>query len=178
METVKSKQNSAYKTLKEEFGYTNVMQAPRIEKVIISTGVGKTRADKRKMQIVEEQLTLIAGQKVFERPAKKSIASFKVREGQLAGFQATLRGQRMFGFLDKLINIALPRTRDFRGINSTVDAMGNYTLGIKENTIFPETADQDIKDVFGFAITIVTSSKNPKETQAFLKHIGLPFKKA
>lgn len=178
METVKSKQNSAYKTLKEEFGYTNVMQAPRIQKVIISTGVGKTRADKRKMEIVEKQFTLIAGQKVFERPAKKSIASFKVREGQLAGFQATLRGPRMFGFLDKLINIALPRTRDFRGINSTVDAMGNYTLGIKENTIFPETADQDIKDVFGFAITIVTTSKNPKETQAFLKHIGLPFKKA
>jgi large subunit ribosomal protein L5 len=178
METVKTKQNSAYKALKEEFGYTNVMQSPRLHKVIISTGVGKTRADKRKMEIVEKQLTLIAGQKVFERPAKKSIASFKVREGQLAGFQATLRGPRMYGFLDKLINIALPRTRDFRGINSTMDAMGNYTLGIKENTIFPETADQDIKDVFGFAVTIVTTSNDPKQTKAFLTHLGFPFKKA
>lgn len=177
MQTVKEKQNTAYSALKDEFGYTNVMQAPRIQKVILSTGVGKTRADKRKMDIVEEQLTRIAGQKVFERPSKKSIASFKVREGQLAGYQATLRGPRMYAFLDKLINVALPRTRDFRGINSNMDAMGNYTLGIKENTIFPETADQDIKDVFGFAVTVVTTSQNPAETKAFLAHLGFPFKK-
>ncbi|MEY2641316.1 MAG: hypothetical protein RL150_709 [Candidatus Parcubacteria bacterium] len=177
MQTVKEKQNTAFKALKDEFGYTNVMQAPRIQKVVISTGVGKTRADKRKMEIVEDQLTRIAGQKVFERPAKKSIASFKVREGQLAGYQATLRGPRMYAFLDKLINVALPRTRDFRGINSTMDAMGNYTLGIKENTIFPETADQDIKDVFGLAITVVTTSQEAAETKAFLAHLGFPFKK-
>jgi len=178
METVKEKQNKVYEALKDQFGYTNVMQAPRLEKVILSTGVGKTRADKRKMEIVEKQLGLIAGQKMLERVAKKSIASFKVREGQLAGFQATLRGPRMYGFLDKLINIALPRTRDFRGINATMDAMGNYTLGIKENTIFPETADQDIKDVFGFAVTIVTTSNSPEETKAFLEYLGFPFKKA
>lgn len=176
MQTVKEKQNTAFKELKDTFGYKNIMQSPRLVKVVVSSGVGKQKADTKKMELIAKRLTDITGQKVSERPAKKSIATFKVREGQLSGYQITIRGPRMFGFLDKLINVSLPRTRDFRGLPSKVDAMGNYTIGIKENTIFPETADQDIKDVFGLAITIVTTSKNPKETEAFLRHLGFPLK--
>ena len=176
MQTVKEKQNNAFEVLKTEFGYKNVMQSPKILKVVVSTGVGKQRADSKKMDLIAKRLTDITGQKVSERPAKKSIATFKVREGQLSGYQVTLRGNRMYGFLDKLINVSLPRTKDFRGISPKVDAMGNYTLGIKENTICPEIADQDIKDVFGLSITIVTTSSNPKETQAFLRHLGFPLK--
>jgi len=177
METMKQKQDTAFTALKEEFGYTNVMQSPRIQKVVISTGVGKMRPDKRKVELVAEQLGKIAGQKVAIRPAKKSIAAFKVRDGQLSGYQVTLRGSRMYGFLDKLVNIALPRTRDFRGISGKMDEMGNYTLGIKENTIFPETADQDIRDMFGLAVTIVTTAGSAKEAKAFFTHLGFPFKK-
>lgn len=176
MQTVKEKQNNAFETLKSEFGYKNKMQSPRLVKVVVSTGVGKQRADSRKMDLIAKRLSDITGQKASERAAKKSIASFKVREGQLSGYQVTIRGNRMYGFLDKLINVALPRTRDFRGLSPKVDAMGNYTMGIKENTIFPETADQDIKDVFGLAITVVTTSKKPAETKAFLKHLGFPLK--
>ena len=177
MESVKDKQNKAFEALKDEFGYKNKMQAPRLQKVIVSVGVGKTRPDKRKTELIAEKLGVITGQKVAARPAKKSIASFKVREGQLAGYQVTLRGKRMFTFLDKLINISLPRTRDFRGLKTTVDDMGNYSIGIKENAIFPETADQDVKDTFGMSITIVLSSKDKDETRAFLRHIGMPLKK-
>ena len=177
MESVKDKQEKTFEALKDKFGYTNKMQAPKIEKVVVSVGVGKTRADKRKTKVIAEKLAEITGQKASERPAKKSIASFKVREGQLSGYQVTLRGKRMVSFLDKLINVSLPRTRDFRGIHSNVDEMGNYSLGIKESTIFPETADQDLKDVFGMSITVVTTSKKPEETVAFLSHLGFPFKK-
>lgn len=176
MQTVKEKQNKAFEAMKETFGYKNPMQAPRILKVIVSTGVGKQRADSRKMELIAKRLTDITGQKASERPAKKSIATFKVREGQLSGYKVTIRGSRMFGFLDKMLNVSIPRTRDFRGLSPKVDDMGNYTLGIKENVIFPETADQDIKDVFGLAVTIVTTSKSKEETKAFLKHVGFPFK--
>ena len=176
MQTVKEKQNSAFESLKGEFGYKNKMQAPRLVKVVVSTGVGKQRADSRKKEIIAKRLSDITGQEASERPAKKSIATFKVREGQLSGYQVTIRGNRMYTFLDKLINVALPRTRDFRGISPKVDEMGNYTIGIKENTIFPETADQDIKDVFGIAVTVVTTSSNPAQTQAFLRHLGFPLR--
>lgn len=176
MQTVKEKQNNAFETLKAEFGYKNKMQAPRLVKVIVSTGVGKQRADSRKMELIAKRLSDITGQKASERPAKKSIATFKVREGQLSGYQVTIRGNRMYSFLDKLVNVALPRTKDFRGLSPKVDEMGNYTIGIKENTIFPETADQDIKDVFGLAITVVTTSSEPAQTQAFLRHLGFPLK--
>ncbi len=176
MQTVKEKQNNAFESLKTDFEYKNKMQSPRLVKVVISTGVGKQRADSRKMELIAKRLSDITGQKASEREAKKSIASFKVREGQLSGYQVTIRGSRMYSFLDKLINVSLPRTRDFRGISSKMDAMGNYTMGIKENTIFPETADQDIKDVFGLAITVVTTSNTEAETKAFLKHLGFPLK--
>jgi len=177
MKTMKETLSTTYDALKGELGYTNVMQAPRIVKVVVSTGVGKIQ-DKQKIKLIEDRLAKITGQKTSPRPAKKSIASFKLREGDIIGYQATLRGPRMHDFLYKLIHLALPQTRDFRGLKvSAIDEMGNYSLGIKEHTIFPETADEDIKDVFGFAITIVTTAKTKKEAEALLRHVGLPLKK-
>lgn len=173
----KEKQKNAFKALKESQGYENVMRAPRIVKVVVSSGTGKAK-DKNRNQLVSERMTRIVGQKPSARAAKVSIAQFKLREGDVIGFQATLRGERMYSFLDKLIHIALPRTRDFRGIAETaVDDMGNMTIGIKENTIFPETSDEDLKDVFGLAVTIVTTAKSKKEALEFFKYLGVPFKK-
>ena len=177
MKSVTQKEKEAYKFLKETFGYKNIMQSPRIEKVVINCGVGSV-SDKKKLEAIAKKLSLITGQKPSTQNAKKSIAGFKVREGQLSGYKTTLRGAKAKNFLDKLINIVLPRTRDFRGLaKSSVDEMGNYSIGIKDNTIFPETADQDIKDAFGLAVTVVLSSKQKDETLAFLEFIGLPFKK-
>jgi len=168
---------AAFDTLKETFKYTNVMQAPRIEKVIVSTGVGKID-DKKRIELIQDRLAQITGQKASARPAKQSIAQFKPREGDIVGYQVTLRGARMNLFLDKLIHVALPQTRDFRGLKATaIDEMGNITLGLKEHTIFPETVDEDIKDVFGLAITIVTTASTKEEAEALLRHIGLPLKK-
>lgn len=177
MESTKTKTASAFEALKKEFGYTNKMQAPKINKLVVSAGVGSIK-DKKKIELVADRLSKITGQKPVKKGAKVSIASFKTRQGDIVGMQVTLRGQRMYDFLDKLINIAIPRTKDFRGIGTTgVDGMGNYTLGIKENTIFPESSDEELKDVFGLAVTVVTNIKNPKETKAFLTHLGFPFKK-
>ena len=150
------------------------MQSPRIQKVVISTGVGKKR-DKKQLELIEDRLAKITGQKPAPRAARLSIASFKVREGDTVGLQTTLRGARMYDFLDKLIHIALPRTRDFRSLSpKVIDDMGNITIGIKEHTIFPETSDEDLKDVFGLAITVVTSAKSKAEAEAFFRHLGLP----
>jgi large subunit ribosomal protein L5 len=174
METTLTKIKSAYTALKGEFGYTNVMQAPKVEKIVVSIGTGRV-SDKQKEALIRDRLALITGQKPSPRPAKQSIASFKLREGEIIGYQVTMRGARMQHFLEKLISIALPQTRDFRGLRTTsIDEMGNITLGIKEHTIFPECADEEIKDVFSLAITIVTTAKNKKEAEAFLRHIGLP----
>lgn len=177
MMLTKQKQQTAFEALSAEQGYKNRMRAPRILKVVVSSGTGKAK-DKKRNELVADKLALITGQKASARPAKVSIAQFKMREGDIVGFQVTLRGARMFDFLDKLIHIALPRTRDFRGVNeSTVDEMGNMTIGIKENTIFPETSDEDLKDVFGLAITVVTTAKTKTEALAFFRHLGVPFKK-
>lgn len=158
-------------------GYKNPMQFPRIMKVIVSSGVGSFK-DKAKFKVVEDRLMRITGQKAAPRGAKVSIATFKSREGDVVGYQVTLRGARMYEFLDRLVHIALPRTKDFRGISPTAaDEMGNYTLGIKEHTIFPEASDEDLKDVFGLAVTIVTTAKSKEELIAFLTHLGFPFKK-
>ncbi len=170
MQTLKEK-------IREMKGYKNLMQKPRITKVVVSTGVGSFK-DKNKNKIVEDRLSRITGQKASPRGAKISIASFKSRTGDVVGYQVTLRGQRMHDFLEKLVHIALPRTKDFRGIPRTsADEMGNYTLGIKENTIFPECSDEELKDVFGLAITIVTTAKSKEEVVKFLTHLGFPFKK-
>jgi large subunit ribosomal protein L5 len=174
MSITKQRQQTAYPALTEAFGYTSSMQGPRIEKVIVSSGVGKKR-DKKQVELIMDRLSRITGQKAATRGARVSIASFKVRQGDTVGLQITLRGSRMYDFLDKLIHIALPRTRDFRGLSPrAIDAMGNLTIGIKEHTIFPETSDEDLKDVFGFAITIVTTAKNKQEAEAFFRHIGVP----
>ena|SRR3989344_1219785 len=174
---MKEKINTAYKAMKGDFGYTNVMQAPRIEKVVLSTGVGKV-ADKQKLALIQERLAAITGQKTAARGARQSIASFKLRQGDVIGYQITLRGARMNNFLDKLIQLALPSTRDFRGIKlSAIDEVGNITIGIPEHTIFPETTDEELKDVFGFAITIVTTAKTRAEAEALLRHINLPLQK-
>jgi len=175
--TIKEKSAVAYDALKGEFGYTNKLQAPRVTKVILSSTTGSLK-DPKKRDLIGDRLAKIAGQKASAKSAKKSIASFKVRQGDAVGWQLTLRGERMWSFLEKLVNIALPRTRDFRGINQkSVDAMGNYTLGIKEHTVFPETSDEELKDVFGFAVTIVTTSKSKEETLSLLTYLGFPFKK-
>ncbi len=167
----------SYKALKDKFGYKNPMQAPTLTKLVISTGTGSVK-DKKKIELIADRLARITGQKPAPRSSKKSIASFKVRAGDLVGYQITLRGKRMCDFIDKLVHIALPRTKDFRGITKTaVDQMGNYTLGIKEHTIFPETSDEDLKDVFGFGMTLVTTSKTKAETLAFMEYLGFPFKK-
>lgn len=170
----KEKQQKAFEELGKEFGYKNRMAAPRITKVVVSTGVGKKR-DKKVLEVIENRLARITGQKAARRAAKQSIASFKVREGDTVGYQTTLRGARMYDFVDKVIHVALPRTRDFRGIKGTaVDSMGNLTIGIKDNTIFPETSEEDLKDVFGLAVTIVTTAKSEKEATAFFKYLGVP----
>ena len=177
MSLVKEQQHKAFGALKGNFGYANTMETPRIVKVVVATGTGSV-SDRNKVKLIEERLSKITGQKAAPRAAKKSIAAFKVREGDTVGFQTTLRGARMDAFLDKLIHVALPRTRDFRGLNrKAVDEIGNCTIGIKEHTIFPETSDEDIRDVFGLAITVVTTAKNKAEALAFLEHLGFPFKK-
>ena len=178
METMKEKFNSTFDALKSVFSYTNVMQAPRIEKVIVSVGTGRVD-DKARIALIQDRLARITGQKAAPRPAKKSIATFKLREGDIIGYQVTLRGERMRTFLDKLIHVALPNTRDFRGLKiSAIDEMGNYTIGIPEHTIFPETSDEELKDVFGFAVTIVTTAKTKAEAEALFRHVGLPLQKA
>jgi len=163
--------------IKTQSGYKNPMEMPRLVKVVVSTGVGSFK-DKNKFKVVEDRLARITGQKAAPRGAKISIATFKSRQGDVVGYQATLRGKRMHDFLEKLIHIALPRTKDFRGISrEAADEIGNYTLGIKEHTIFPETADEELKDVFGMAITIVTTAKSKEEVIKFLSHLGFPFRK-
>lgn len=159
-----------------EFGYKNRLQTPRLLKVIVSTSTGSSK-DRKKNEFVMDRLAKITGQKPALRGARKSIASFKVREGDPIGVMVTLRGTAMYKFLDKLFNVALPRTKDFRGLSrKSIDEMGNYTFGIREHTVFTETSDEELKDVFGLAVTFVTSAKNKKEAEAFLSHLGLPFK--
>ncbi|MCE9517491.1 50S ribosomal protein L5 [Candidatus Nomurabacteria bacterium] len=179
METVKQKEKKAYSTLKSVYGYKNSMAAPRLVKVVVASGTGSgIKRDKDRNKFVMERIAKITGQKGSLRGAKKSIASFKVRQGDPVGVMVTLRGARMYGFLDKLINVAIPRTKDFRGIDKKiVDGIGNLTMSIKEHTIFPETGDEDIKDIFGLAVTIVTTAKTKPEATQFFELIGVPFKK-
>jgi large subunit ribosomal protein L5 len=177
--TVKEKEKEAFSKMKEAFHYKNTMAAPKMQKVVLNIGTGTMmKKDKNKNDSIALRLAKITGQKGAFKGAKQSIASFKVRQGDPIGVMVTLRGARMYGFLEKLLNVALPRTKDFRGINRTgVDNIGNLTMGIKEHTIFPETADEDIKDVFGMAITLVSSAKTRKEGLAFFELLGVPFKK-
>ena len=176
MTLTKEKQDTTFDALSGTFGYTSKMESPRISKVIVSTGTGKKK-DSKQVAFIAERLARITGQKPATRVARQSVASFKLRAGDPVGLQITLRGARMFDFLDRLIHVALPRTRDFRGLSAgAIDAMGNMTIGIREHTIFPEVAEEDLKDIFGLAITIVTTAKTPKEAEAFLRHVGIPMR--
>jgi large subunit ribosomal protein L5 len=177
---VKEKEKLAFEKLAKVFGYKNIMASPKFTKVNVSVATGSAmKKDRHRNEVVVDRLAKITGQKPTLRKAKQSVASFKIRQGDQVGVAVTLRGKRMFSFLDKLLNVSLPRTKDFRGINrSSVDGMGNLTFGIKEHTIFPEISDEELKDVFGMAITVGTTSKNKEEATAFLEFIGVPFKKA
>jgi large subunit ribosomal protein L5 len=177
MISLKEKQNKAFEALKGTMGLKNKMQTPKVLKVVLSSGTGSFK-DKNKNKVVEDRLTKISGQKVMLKVAKKSVATFKVREGDPVGYQVTLRGPRMFDFLNKIVYIALPRTKDFRGLSThAIDNMGNFTIGMKENSVFPETSDEELKDVFGLAVTIVTNVKDKNSAKTFLEYLGFPFKK-
>lgn len=176
MNTVQ-KHTNTYEALKGEFGYENMMQAPKLVKIVVSVGVGSIK-DKKRTDLILDRIIKITGQAPAKRGSKKSIAQFKLRTGDLAGYQVTLRGARMQSFFDKLVHIVLPRVKDFRGLKATaIDEMGNITVGLREHTVFPETADEDAKDVFGLAITIATTAKNKKEAEGFLRYLGFPLQK-
>ena len=178
MQLIQEKQKTAFNDLKADFGWSNLMQVPKVEKVVVSVGVGRMTKEKGRVETVADRLMKITGQKPASRGAKKAISTYKTRVGDKVGYQVTLRGARATDFLNRLIHIALPRTKDFKGIStSAIDEMGNYTLGIKEHSVFPETADEDIKYVFGMAVTVVTTAKNKKVAEAYLRHLGFPFKK-
>ncbi len=178
MELIQDRQKKAFAALKDDFAWKNSMQTPRIEKVVVSIGIGKVRNEKGKSELIADRLAKITGQKPAPRGAKKSIATFKTRQGDVIGYQVTLRGKRAEDFINRLVHIALPRTKDFKGLSAAgIDEMGNYTLGLREHTVFPETADEDIRDVFGLAVTVVTSAKDAKKAEAYLRHLGFPFRK-
>lgn len=179
MKTLKEKQNDAYDVMKKDFGWNNPMQAPKILRVVVSAGVGSLRDNTKKVELAGDRLAKITGQKPVLRTAKKSIAGFKSRQGDPMGYQVTLRGNNMWNFLEKLVHIAIPRTKDFRGLSpKAADGMGGYSIGIREHTIFPETADEELKDVFGLGVTIVTNQRPKEQTRKFLELLGFPIKKA
>jgi len=164
--------------LKEKFGYTNPMQIPALEKIVLNMGVGEAVNDSKLVKIAAEELEKIAGQKVVITRAKKSIAGFKLREGMPIGCKVTLRGDRMYEFLDRLVTIALPRVRDFRGLNpKSFDGRGNYALGIKEHIVFPEIDYDKIDKVLGLDVVIATTAKTDEEAMALLEGFNFPFRK-
>lgn len=165
-------------SLQEAFNYKNPMQVPRLEKIIINMGVGEAVADSKAINGAVEEMTLIAGQKPVVTRAKKSIAGFKIREGMPLGCKVTLRSAQMYEFLDRLVNIALPRVRDFRGISpKSFDGCGNYSLGIKEQIVFPEINYDKVNQVRGMDITFVTTAANDEEAKALLTGFNMPFRK-
>lgn len=163
--------------LMEKFQYDSIMQVPRIEKICINQGVGEATSDKKLADTALQELSIIAGQKAVPTKAKKSVSNFKLREGMVIGARVTLRNERMYEFLDRLITVALPRVRDFRGINDkSFDGRGNYTMGITEQIIFPEIDLDKVNRITGMDITFVTSAKTDNEALELLKQMGLPFK--
>ncbi len=165
-------------TLTEEFSYSNVMQVPKLKKIVVSRGVGAAVADKKLIDYAVDELTMITGQKAIATISKKDVATFKLRKGMPIGAKVTLRGERMYEFLDRLITSALPRVRDFGGINATgFDGRGNYSLGITEQIIFPEIDIDKVNKISGMNITFETSAKTDKEAKSLLTELGLPFKK-
>ena len=162
--------------LKEKFQYTSVMQVPKITKVVVNKGIGAAVADKKLVDIGVEELTTITGQRAVATIAKNSISNFKLREGMPIGARVTLRGEKMYEFIDRLLNIALPRVRDFRGVNDKgFDGRGNYTLGVKEQIIFPEISIDKVSKISGMDITFVTTARTDEESYELLKAFGMPF---
>ncbi len=169
--------NEILPTLMREFGYSNTMQVPRIQKIVVNIGVGEAIGNAKSLDGAVKDMTAITGQKPLVRKAKKSIATFKLREGMPIGVKTTLRGNRMYHFLDRLMNIALPRTRDFRGVpRDAFDGRGNYTLGLREQLIWPEIDYDQIDKVRGMEVSIVTSAKNDEEARRLLQLFGMPFR--
>ncbi len=166
-------------TLKEEFGYVNVMQVPRLQKIVISRGVGAAVADKKLIDYALDELTGISGQKAIATISKKDVAAFKLRKGMPIGAKVTLRGERMYEFLDRLVTTALPRVRDFQGVKANgFDGRGNYNLGVTEQIIFPEIDIDKVNKISGMDISFVTSAQTDKESKSLLSELGLPFKKS
>jgi large subunit ribosomal protein L5 len=163
--------------LVQEFGYVNPMQAPRLEKIVVNMGLGEAITNGKILDASVEQLAAITGQKPVVTRARKSIANFKLRQGQSIGAMVTLRGERAYEFLDRLVSIALPRVRDFKGVSpKAFDGKGNYTLGVKEQIIFPEINYDKVEKIKGLNITVVTTARNDEEGRALLRHLGVPFR--
>ena len=163
--------------LMKEFGYTTVMQCPRLQKIVLNQGLGEAGADKKIIEVALNEMTAIAGQKAVATESKKDNAGFKVRKHMPIGVRVTLRGEQMYEFLERLVRVALPRIRDFKGINNKMDGRGNYTLGITEQIIFPEINIDNITKLLGMNITFVTTANTDEEGFALLREFGLPFKK-
>jgi large subunit ribosomal protein L5 len=165
-------------TLKKELGLSSLMDVPKLEKVVLNVGLGKYLKNKEVLDQIKEDLMIITGQRPVETKAKKSISSFKIREGLTVGYKVTLRGKRMYDFIDRLVSVALPRIRDFRGLpESAFDKRGNYSIGILEQEVFPEVKHEDLSAAFGFEVNIATSAENEKEGTALLKALGFPLSK-
>jgi len=162
--------------LMKQFGYSSVMETPRLQKIVINEGVGQAIADKKLIDVAQEELTLISGQKAIQTISSKDISNFKLRQGMPIGVKVTLRRERMYEFLERLIAVALPRIRDFKGVSSKFDGRGNYTMGITEQIIFPEIDIDKISKIMGMEITFVTSAGTDEEGTALLKEFGIPFK--
>ena len=163
--------------LMKEFGYSSVMQCPKLTKIVINQGMGQAVADKKLIDVAEAELTQITGQKAVQTRSRKDISNFKLRKGMPIGVRVTLRDTKMYEFLERLIAVALPRIRDFKGINSKLDGKGNYTLGLEEQIIFPEIVMDSVHKIMGMNITFVTSANTDEEGFALLREFGLPFKK-
>ena len=170
--------NEVVASLMEKFNYKSIMEVPKVEKIVINMGVGYATSNAKNLEKAVEELTLISGQKPVVTTAKKSIAGFRLREGMPIGTKVTLRGERMYDFLDKLVTVSLPRVRDFRGISKkSFDGRGNYTLGVKEQLIFPEIDYDRVDKVRGMDIVIVTTAKSDEEAKELLTQLGMPFQK-
>lgn len=175
--SIKEKLSAKLPDLAKELELKNTLALPKLDKVVLSSGVGKIK-DKARLELIADRLGKISGQKAAPRGAKKSIASFKSRQGDVVGYAVTLRGKRMWAFLEKLLQIAIPRIRDFRGFDpKMVDEKGSLTIGLREHTIFPESADEELRNVFGLAITFSLKSRNRADALAYYRALGFPFKK-
>ncbi|MBE7082352.1 MAG: 50S ribosomal protein L5 [Clostridiales bacterium] len=169
---------SVVPALVQQFGYKNVNEVPKLEKIVLNMGLGEVKDNSKSFNIALDELTAIAGQKAVATVSKKAISNFKVRQGMKIGAKVTLRGNRMYEFLDRLVSIALPRVRDFRGVNAKAfDGKGNYAMGIKEQLIFPEISYDKVEKVRGLDVVFVTSAKSDEEAKALLSNLGIPFRK-